>query len=356
MKDAIAAAKSGKNAFVVGLDPSGLPAEIFTNAPPELQPFIPLLKSKSILLQANLDKELSAEVRFVAENEEKAIEAERSFNLLMKLADDGLTTVIKDEKPNEEIKPLIPTLMQLQKVVQGVKAVRQGTVTTAKASIQADPKLAQPLLGLFLKPMAASARAQSSNNLKQIGLALHNYHDVHGVFPAAAIVDKKGKPLLSWRVAILPFIEQDNLYKQFKLDEPWDSEHNIKLSKTVVKVYSLPYGPPEKGKENHTNYRVFVGTSSAFEMIQGLKISQFSDGTSNTVLVVEAAESVPWSKPDEIEFDPQKPMLKHLRFNEKNPCMALFADGSVRALSNTLKEDILKLLIQRDDGQPIPDF
>jgi hypothetical protein len=299
-------------------------------------------------LQANLDKELSAEVRFNAENEEKAIEAERSFNLLMKLADDGLTTVIKDEKPKEEIKPLIPTLMRLQKV--------EGTVTTAKASIQADPKLAQPLLGLFLKPMAASGRAQSSNNLKQIGLALHNYHSIHNVFPAAAIVDKKGKPLLSWRVAILPYIEQDNLYKQFKLDEPWDSGHNLKLSKTVVKVYSLPYGPPEKGKENHTHYRAFVGNSAAFDMIQGLRLAQFSDGTSNTLLVVEAAESVPWTKPEEIEFDPQKPMLKHLRFNEKNPCMTLFADGSVRALSNTLKEDILRLLIQRDDGQPIPDL
>jgi hypothetical protein len=356
MKDAIAAAKSGKNALVVGLDPSGLPAEIFDNAPPELQPFLPLLKSKSILLQANLDKELSAEVRFTADNEEKAIESERAFNLLMKLADDGLTTVIKDEKPSEEVKPLIPTLIQLQKVVQGVKAVRQGTVTTAKASIAADPKLAQPLLAIFIKPMTASARAQSSNNLKQIGLALHNYHDVHGVLPAAAIVDKKGKPLLSWRVAILPYIEQNNLYQQFKLDEPWDSEHNLKLSKTVVKVYSLPYSAPEKGKENHTHYRVFVGNGTAWDPIQGLKLSQFTDGTSNTFFVVEAAESVPWTKPEEIEFDPQKPMLKHLRFDEKNPCMALFADASVRAISNTIKEDVLKLLIQRDDGQPIPDF
>lgn len=355
MKDAIAAAKSGKNTLVAGLDPSQLPAEIFDNAPEELKPFLPLLRSKSIMLQARLDANISAEVRFVGENEEKAIESERAFNLLMKLADDGITTVTKDEKADEDLKTLIPTLLKLQKVVQGVKAERQGAVVTAKASMVADPNLAKPILNLVLKPMAASARARSSNNLKQIGLALHNYHDTYGVLPAAAIVDKKGKPLLSWRVAILPYIDQNNLYSKFKLDEPWDSENNLPLSKTVVRTYVLPYGDPKKGEEHFTHYRAFVGNGAGFEMIQGLKLNQFLDGTSNTLFAVEAAEGVPWTKPDELEFDPQKPMKKYLRF-EKNSCMVLFADGSVRSLSEKLKEDVLKLLIQRDDGKPIGDI
>ena len=106
MSEAIKAARTGKNALVVGLDPSQLPNEIFTAAPPELQPFVPLLKSKAIMLQANLDKDLTAEVRFVADKEDKAIDSERSFNLLMKLADDALTTVIKDEKLSEDEKAL----------------------------------------------------------------------------------------------------------------------------------------------------------------------------------------------------------------------------------------------------------
>jgi len=356
MKDAIAAAKSGKNAFVAGLDPSQLPAEIFDNAPPELQPFLPLLRSKSIMVKANLGIDLSADVRFVADNEEKAIESERAFNLLMKLADDGITSVVKDEKIEEELKALIPTLLKLQKVVQGIKAERQGTVVMAKASMVADPNLAKPILNLVLKPMVASARARSANNMKQIGLALHNYHDTHGVLPAAAIVDKKGKPLLSWRVSILPFIEQDNLYRKFKLDEPWDSENNLPLSKTVVKVYQLPYEEPKKGQEYYTHYRAFVGNGAAFDMIQAFKLAQFSDGTSNTLFAVEAAEGVPWSKPDELEFDPQKEMKKHLRFEKNNVSMVLFADGSVRAVTSKLKEDILKLLIQRDDGKPIGDI
>jgi len=352
MSEAIKAARAGKNALVVGLDPSGLPAEVFSAAPPELQPFLPLLKSKTIILQANLDKELSAEVRFLSENEDKAIETERSFNLLMKLADEGLATVLKADKVGEELKPLLPTLTELQKVVQGVKAERRGTETSARAAMKADPALGRPIAALFLRPTLASARIQSQNNLKQIGLAMHNFHDKTGILPSAAVVDKKGKPLLSWRVAILPYIEQDNLYKQFKLDEPWDSEHNKKLINTMPKTYALPYDGTKPGE---THYRVFVGNGAAFDMVQGFKLTQFTDGTSNTILAFEAAEGVPWTKPEEIEFDPQKPMTKHLRFND-TVCNLLFADGSVRAVSKNLREEVLRLLIQKDDGQLIPDI
>ena len=83
--------------------------------------------------------------------------------------------------------------------------------------------------------------------MKQIGIALHGYHDAYGTFPPAAICDKKGKKLLSWRVAILPFLEQDNVYRQFKLDEPWDSDHTKKFSATKVKVFMDPRLPNSTG-------------------------------------------------------------------------------------------------------------
>ena len=200
------------------------------------------------MLRANLDKELTASVSFAQENVDKAVDAERSFNLLMKLADDGLTAALADEKKNDELKALTPALTELQKAVKNLQAKRQGTVVTADVSLKADPALARPIAALFLRPQVASARARSQNNLKQIGLALHNYHDIYGVLPAAAIVDKKGKPLLSWRVAILPYVEQDNLYKQFRLDEPWDSPHNLALAKMRVKVYELPYVEEKPGE------------------------------------------------------------------------------------------------------------
>ena len=351
LADAVKAARDGKHALTFGMDPSGLPPELFTAGPPELQPFLPLLKSKSIVLSANLDKELTASLRLAQENEDKAIDAERSFNLLMKLADDAITTVLAEEKKDEEMKSLVPGLTELQKSLKNLQAKRQGAVVTADISLKADAALARPIVGIFVRPRMAAARSQSSNNLKQLGLAFHNYESVYGVLPAAAICDKKGKPLLSWRVAILPYIEQDNLYKQFKLDEPWDSEHNMKLAKIVVKTYALPYGEPKPG---HTNYRVFVGNGAIFDMVQGTKFAQITDGTSNTIMAFEAAESTPWTKPDEIEFDPQKSMLKHLRFENDAICNILLADGSVRALSSKTTAEIVGLLIQRDDGKPIP--
>ena len=85
-----------------------------------------------------------------------------------------------------------------------------------------------------------AARSQCINNLKQIGLAMHNYHAMHKTFPPAYTVDKAGKPLLSWRVLILPYLEQDALYKEFHLDEPWDSEHNRALIDRMPATYRCP--------------------------------------------------------------------------------------------------------------------
>ncbi len=112
-----------------------------------------------------------------------------------------------------------------------------------------------------------SLRRLSENNLKQIGIALHTYHDVYGHFPPPAIYDRNGKPLLSWRVALLPFLEQDNLYKQFKLDEPWDSAHNKPLARLVLKVYApVDRATPDPSL---TYYQVFVGKGTVFEKRQG---------------------------------------------------------------------------------------
>ncbi len=103
----------------------------------------------------------------------------------------------------------------------------------------------------------AARRAQCTNNLKQIGLALHNYHSATNGFPAAAITSKDGKPLLSWRVAILPFIEQQNLYNEFHLDEAWDSPHNKALIARMPKTYLCPTAPVRQ--EGTTTYKAFVG-------------------------------------------------------------------------------------------------
>lgn len=226
---------------------------------------------------------------------------------------------------------------------------------TPVASIQAEPNDVQPPAKDDKEPDGernlVRDRMTSMNNLKQIALAMHNYHDAYNGLPAQAIYSKDGKPLLSWRVAILPFIEQDNLYRQFKLNEPWDSAHNKKLLSKMPAVYAPP---GIKTKEKYTTfYRVFAGPGTVFEGKKCVTLRDIKDGTSNTILVVEAGQAVPWTKPDELPFDAKKKNLLGLggifggNFN-----MAL-ADGSVHYVAADFDKDIFRAMITRSGGEVV---
>ncbi len=198
----------------------------------------------------------------------------------------------------------------------------------------------------------AARRAQCRNNLKQIALAMHNYHDTMGKLPPAAITSKGGKPLLSWRVAILPYIEQGDLYNRFKLDEPWDSPDNKKLIAEMPKTYLCPsVANPKPGT---TTYMAITGKGAAFEGKEGLGFRDITDGTSQTLLVVESAEAVPWTKPDDlpIDADPARPLAKP---GSKHPggFIALFGDGSVKFLKSTLDPKTLRALMTRAGNEVI---
>lgn len=193
--------------------------------------------------------------------------------------------------------------------------------------------------------------AQSSNNLKQIALAMHNYESANGTFPAAAITDKDGKPLLSWRVSILPYIEQSTLYSQFKMNEPWDSENNKKLIAQMPRIYALP-GTSKPGA-TATYYRVFVGNGAGFDLDKGVKIPSVTDGTSNTLMVATAADPVTWTKPDEIAFDPEQDMNAFLGFKHPAGCYVALFDGSVRRLPKKLDRGTLNGVITRAGGEVV---
>ena len=207
------------------------------------------------------------------------------------------------------------------------------------------------LLPAVQKVREAAQRTNSTNNLKQIALAMHNYDSTFRGFPAAAICDKKtGKPLLSWRVSILPYIEQEALYTQFKMDEPWDSEHNLKLAKNMPKIYFHPKA--NKPGDDKTHYRLFFGKGAAFELNKSTQINNITDGTSNTLMVVEAEEPVVWTNPIDLAFDPAKALPKMLVIDGK--FSAAFCDGSVRSFKAPIDPEIFKLLIQKNDGKVIP--
>src|SRR5947209_4748780 len=118
---------------------------------------------------------------------------------------------------------------------------------------------------------------------------MHNYHDTHGQLPPAVVYGADGTPLYSWRVLILPYIEQQELYQQFHLDEPWDSPHNRALLPLMPRTYAAPGRKARLLPPYHTVIHVFVGQGAAFEGREGLRLpGDFPDGTSNTLLFVEA--------------------------------------------------------------------
>ncbi len=219
------------------------------------------------------------------------------------------------------------------------------------------PVLISMLLPAVQAAREAARRAQCVNNLKQIGLALHNFHSTENHFPAAAITDDNGKQLLSWRVAILPFIDQGPLYNRFKLDEPWDSPHNIALLKEMPTVYACPSKPP--GNEpGMTTYRAFSGAGALFDPAGPIGLVSVTDGTSNTVAVVESRKAVPWTKPDELTFGNNQdiPPNDLLGAGSSHPggFNALFADGSVHFLKSSIGAEVLKALITRAGGEVVP--
>jgi hypothetical protein len=180
----------------------------------------------------------------------------------------------------------------------------------------------------------ARARAKSSNNMKQLGLAFHNYVDTNRGAMPADVVDKDGKPLLSWRVLMLPYIEQAALYKQFKLDEPWDGPTNKALLEKMPATFASPRVTVKKA--GYTVYQGFAGPGALFEAGKKMTFpASVPDGTSNTIFTVEASVAVPWTKPADLPFDEKADLPDLGKAYNGTPLVGLL-DGSVRQI-NTAK-------------------
>jgi Protein of unknown function (DUF1559) len=207
-------------------------------------------------------------------------------------------------------------------------------------------------------PVAAVAAAegpaeamQHKNSLKQIGLAFHNYHDVFQRFPRADGDGTGQHTGLSWRVHLLPFLDQAPLYNQFHFDEAWDSDHNKTLIAQMPALFKSP-GVKDEGK---TAFHVFTGENTLFHGEQGLAIRDVTDGTSNTILAVLAASDTAeiWTKPGglEVDFNSPKKVLGDLTNDER--ILVLVADGSVRAMQTNLDDTQLANLIKPADGNVV---
>lgn len=190
--------------------------------------------------------------------------------------------------------------------------------------------------------------AMQMNNLKQLALAMHNYCDVNGHLPST-IRDSDGKPLLSWRVHLLPYLEADDLYQQFKLDEPWDSANNKPLIERMPEVF----GTNGDGK---TRYLAFSGENTPLGGNKAIGFADVIDGTALTIMCVQAApeKAVTWSKPEDLEFNQENPLAALGAIPDKGFRTALL-DGSCCTIPKDIDLETLRRLIQHNDGQPVDD-
>jgi len=207
----------------------------------------------------------------------------------------------------------------------------------------------------------AARRAMCTNNLKQLGVAMHNYHDTHGCFPTAVLTDDDGLPMRSWRVAIMPWMESGPTYELYDFSEPWDGPSNQALLGARSSMFVCPSDPLAGSTD--TSYMMIMGEGTiGGEPNEFAKVADVKDGLSNTILAIEIAGSgIAWLEPSDMTVDeavayisnPAATGQTHVHPGGVN---ALFADGSVHFISSAIDTQLLENLLTRDDGQAVGEF
>lgn len=366
--DLISASK--KHTMIATINPAKLPTDALGRAE---EPFLPLLKAKSATLTIDLnDREIAVGLRGKFDSSDAAMAAKIALDSAVNQAVDEVASAFKTPRDMEKIGSALPLIKEAHRALAEAKISVSGSEVTASTVYKVEFNLFAVLKDAVDKVRNAAARAKSQNNLKQVGIAIHNYASanggdqliLHGVGKngeqVRTQVGKNGelifnpKPLLSWRVAILPYIEQANLYNEFKHDEPWDSEHNKKLISRMPKIFE----PTDKKLQpGMTHLQQIIGPTC---MQPGrFNIGNIPDGTSNTVAVVEAANPVTWTKPDDVTFaekefnaPPPKDLKKLFGGYFENGMNVLMWDGSVQFIDLRFVSDkTLWNALQPADGQ-----
>jgi hypothetical protein len=290
------------------------------------------------------------------------------------LAFSSFSNMLRDD--GIELSPwALPTagaiLRHVENSVSSVSVVEDGIVIDRRQQFPGGSIVASAAFSLgnavpaIFAARESAQRQQGLNKLRQIGISFHNYHEAFKGFPIDSY-DADGKPLLSWRVHILPFVEQQALYEQFHLDEPWDSEHNKKLIAQMPRIY---FAPGSELQDGRTVYLTPTGKGTINpprdenarndqgKFPTGIRFRDILDGTSNTIMVVEASDkiAVPWSKPADYQLDPKAPTADLIGLHKKG-FQASLCDGSVQFISEFVDVGVLNALFTRAGGEIVPNF
>jgi prepilin-type processing-associated H-X9-DG protein len=315
-------------------------------------PIHSLLAAKSATMTVDFGEELTLRLYVDCKDEAAAKKAKDLLGAYLTIGKETLAGVGDEIARDAENKIFAKLIGLLGKSLDEAKLSIKENGVEMKFTLQTDAVLLAAVAEATQKVREAAERTKAQNNLKQMALAVHNYNDSMGRMPFPGVGDAQSPPFggglpnrnpnLSWRVAILPYIEQQNLYNQFHFNEPWDSDHNKKLIPQMPKLYEIPGSNAPKGQ---TYYRVFNQLNDVNQ------ITQITDGTSNTLMIVEAGDPVIWTKPD--DFPATEKKLPKLGGHFKGGFNAAWCDGSVRFIKDTVNKLQLYYAITPNGGEVI---
>lgn len=323
---------------------------------PLLGMFVPLWENTDLVIAGGrIDDQLSLDVHALSKNAQAATKVEERMKALIPLAQGLLeSSRISIDQTQDEMRPLLEQAadaaeVALEKLV--IETVEDAVTLSVKSETDSLATIAKALLPSVKEAREAARRTQSRNNLKQIALAFHNYHDVNGHFPPPVLLGPDGKTKYSWRVAVLPYLDEAALYNAYDFSEPWDSENNRKILAQMPAVFRHPN---DKAGSTNTSYFILAGEVTAVgnQDGEGVGIREITDGTSNTLLTVEAKRDIPWTKPVDLPYDPDKDVPKLGGFFTGGYHVGL-ADGSVRFINEKIDLGLLRSLITKDGGEVI---
>jgi type II secretory pathway pseudopilin PulG len=344
-----------------------------SQAPPEAQKFFAAIDHISgVIATADLSGMHDSALTVYAKSPEDA-------DKLDALLDDALAMIRRQmfenaESPYQQLKASDDPVQQAMAAymershetqVKTYRPTRSGTKSFDLARLKAGDPVSQlqsvaviGILVALLLPAVQAAReaarrTQSMNNLKQLILAVLVYQDAKRAFPAQAICGEDGKPLLSWRVAILPYLGQQELYDKFKLDEPWDSPNNLPLVNEMPAVFVEPSSPnhaPEDGKTHYlcpTGPNVFLTGNK-----EGREINTISDGAANSIAILQVGDdqAVEWTKPADLDVTNGFPGIRSVH---PNVYLAAWADGRITAIPQDTPAEQIVPMLTVDGGEPV---
>jgi hypothetical protein len=245
----------------------------------------------------------------------------------------------------------------IQAIVDIAPPVQEGSRVTMHVATDAKQlsRLQQNINRAVGVAHESADQVNKANKFKQIVLAMFVYMDQQKAFPPAAVRDKDGKPLLSWRVALLPFLDAEDLYKQFHLDEPWDSPHNRTLISKMPDIYADPDSNLNQlASEGKTTFQVPTGPETVFYKNAGTTYREIPDGTAKTILLIEVEpqRAVEWTKPDDWQVDMTHPR-QGLEQKDRKRFVAGWCDGHISTISTDVDEAKLRAALTRKGGEDV---